>query len=102
VDQAPLFAALGDETRLGIVLRLSDQGPQSITRLTEGTGVTRQAVTRHLLVLEEAGVVRGKKRGRERVWEVEQERLAEARRWLDVIARQWDAALLRLKTMLEE
>jgi DNA-binding transcriptional ArsR family regulator len=98
---APLFAALGDETRLGIVLRLSSEGAQSITRLTAGTGVTRQAVTRHLLVLEEAGLVRGKKSGRERLWEVEQARLAEARHWLDVISREWDARIERLRELVE-
>ena len=70
-EQAPIFAALGDETRLRIVLRLADEGPQSITRLTEGTAVTRQAITKHLVVLADAGIVRGKKRGREHLWEVE-------------------------------
>jgi DNA-binding transcriptional ArsR family regulator len=101
-EAAPLFAALGDETRLGIVLRLADEGPQSITRLTAGTTVTRQAVTRHLVVLERAGVVRGKKRGREHLWELELARLDEAGRWLAVISRQWDDALARLRAMVEE
>ena len=77
--QAPIFAALGDEMRLRIVLRLVDEGPQSITRLTEGTAVTRQAITKHLVVLENAGIVRGKTRGREHLWEVELARLADAR-----------------------
>ncbi len=101
IESSALFAALGDPTRLRVVARLVEGGPQSITRLTEGTAVTRQAVTRHLLVLEEAGLVRGKRKGREHLWELEQERLDEMRRWLDIIDRQWDDALARLKTMLE-
>ena len=65
---APIFAALGDDTRLRIVGRLSADGPTSIARLTVGTGVTRQAVTKHLHVLSEVGLVRGRLcRPRERV-----------------------------------
>jgi DNA-binding transcriptional ArsR family regulator len=100
--QAPIFAALGDEMRLRIVLRLVDEGPQSITRLTEGTAVTRQAITKHLVVLENAGIVRGKTRGREHLWEVEVAGLAEARHWLDVISQQWDERLNRLRALVEE
>jgi DNA-binding transcriptional ArsR family regulator len=99
---ASIFAALGDETRLTLVARLATSGPLSISRLTEGTGITRQAVTRHLFVLEEAGLVRGKKSGRERLWEVERTRLEEARAWLAVISAQWDDALGRLKAFVEE
>jgi DNA-binding transcriptional ArsR family regulator len=98
---APVFAALGDETRLRIVARLCTGGPASITRLTEGAGVTRQAVTKHLLVLKKARLVRGFRAGRERVWELELERLEMARRGLDDISAQWDAALGRLKTFIE-
>ena len=82
---APLFAALGDNTRLGLVATLSQEGPLSITRLTAGTAVTRQAVTKHLRLLEEAGLVREARRGRESLWEVEPEGLEEARRCLDTI-----------------
>src|SRR5262245_9919073 len=78
---APVFAALGDETRLGLVARLCSDGPQSITRLTVGAHVTRQAVTKHLHVLAGAGLVRGVRVGRDRIFGVEPARLAEARHW---------------------
>jgi DNA-binding transcriptional ArsR family regulator len=99
---AQVFAALGDETRLRVVSRLCDEGPLSIARLTEGSAITRQAVTKHLRVLADAGVVRGARDGRENVWEVEPRRLVEARRWLDVIAGEWDATLSRLRAFVEE
>ena len=98
---APLFAALGDETRLHVVSRLSAEGPLSITALTEGTEVTRQAVTKHLNVLAGAGVVRDFKQGRERVWELRTQQLEEARQALDQISRQWDEALERLRALVE-
>ena len=100
-EAAPVFAALGDTTRLNLVRRLSVEGPLSITRLSEGTGVTRQAITRHLYALDEAGVVRNARRGRERVWELELRRLEKARRYLDQIAAQWDDAADRLKSFVE-
>ena len=103
VEQAaPIFAALGDETRLALVSRLGSSGPLSITRLTEGANVTRQAVTKHLQVLAGAGLVRDEWRGRERLWVFEAARLAEARRCLDVISSQWDDALSRLKDFVEK
>ena len=74
----------------------------SITRLTERTGVTRQAVTRHLEVLEDAGVVRGTRRGRERLWELDPQRIELARRSLDEISRWWDDKLAALKAKVEE
>lgn len=74
----------------------------SITRLTEGTDVTRQAVTRHLEVLEQAGLVRGTRRGRERLWELEPARIELARRSLDQISRWWDEKLAALKAKVEE
>lgn len=98
---APVFAALGDETRLRLVSRLCEEGPQSIARLTAGADVTRQAITKHLHVLEGAGLVRGTRDGRESVWELEPRRLVEARRHLDAISRQWDEALERLKDLVE-
>jgi len=98
---APVFAALGDSTRLGIVTRLCTGGPMSVTRLTEGTAVTRQAVSKHLRVLAEAGLLRGRRRGRERVWELEPEPLEAARRQLDMISRQWDRSLGRLRRAVE-
>lgn len=99
---APLFAALGDKTRLGLLSRLGAEGPQSITRLTEGTRVTRQAVTKHLHALEGAGLVRGFRHGREQRWRVELRRIEDARRTLDAIAREWGGALGRLKRLVEE
>jgi len=99
---APLFAALGDETRLFIVARLSAGESMSIVRLAAGTGVTRQAVTKHLRVLSSAGLVRDRRAGRERVWALEPEPLLEAQRSLARISAQWDQALGRLKTFVEE
>jgi DNA-binding transcriptional ArsR family regulator len=101
-EAVPVFAALADATRLGMLGRLSVEGPVSITRLTEGTGVTRQAITRHLYALGDAGLVRNARRGRERVWELDVKCLEEARRCLDQIAAQWDAAADRLKAFVEE
>lgn len=98
---APVFAALGDETRLGLVVRLSADGPLSIARLTEGLHVSRQAVTKHLRVLEEAGLARGTRVGRDNVWEMQPGRLDDVRRWLTHIEGQWDDALGRLKRQLE-
>ena len=98
---APLFAALGDRTRLKIVARLSATGPLSIVRLTAGTGVTRQGVTKHLHVLSGVGLVRGRRVGRETVWKLEPDGLREARRSLERISAQWDGALGRLKELVE-
>jgi len=101
VQAAPVFAALGDRTRLTLVDRLSDGRPWSVTQLTVGSAMTRQAVTKHLRVLAGAGLVRDVRRGRERVWSLRPERLDEARGALDDISRQWDAALVRLKAFVE-
>ena len=98
---APLFAALGDETRLRLVLRLSNDGPMSITRLTAGSHVTRQAITKHLRVMGEAGLVRSTRRGRERLWRLDEQRLQNARRYLDLISNQWDDALERLRDFVD-
>ena len=96
-----MFAALGDETRLGLLRRLSAEGPLSIARLSEGTGVTRQAITRHLDALGRVGLVRDARRGRERVFSLDAKRLEIARRYLDRVAAQWDAAAARLKAFVE-
>jgi len=98
---APVFAALGDATRLGVVARLCTEGPQSIARLSAGAGVSRQAITKHLQTLAHAGLVRDVRQGRERVFELEPRQLALARRELDRIANQWDAALGRLRAFVE-
>lgn len=101
-DPAGVFAALGDPTRLALVTRLAAAGPQTVTRLTRRSGVTRQAVTKHLGVLERAGLVRARRSGRERLWQVEPERLVQTRRYLETISAQWDDALERLKTFAEQ
>ena len=96
-----VFAALGDKTRLDLVARLCAGGPLSITRLSDGARVTRQAITKHLNTLAQAGLVRDIWSGRERLWEVEPRRLHEARHCLERISEQWDEALARLKSTLE-
>lgn len=97
-----LFAALGDPTRLRLVARLCDGGPMSIARLTDGSKVSRQAITKHLRVMEGSGLLRSTRRGRERVWQVDHRRLEEARHYLDTISKQWDDALLRLRDFVEQ
>lgn len=101
-DAAPLFAALGDETRLRLVVRLAAGGPGSVTQLSARADVSRQAISKHLQVLSDASLVRSRRRGRERVWEIEPRRLAQAHAYLDRISRQWDEALGRLKAFVEE
>ncbi len=98
---AHLFAALGDPTRLGLLTRLGRHGPMSIIGLTAGSDVTRQAITKHLNVLERAGLVRGHRQGRERLWEVEPRRLEVARRYLDFVSKRWDETLERLRAAVE-
>jgi DNA-binding transcriptional ArsR family regulator len=100
-DTAPVFAALGDATRLTLVRRLSTAGPLPIVQLCQGSPVTRQAVTKHLHVLANAGLVRHARRGRERIWELEPGKLAEARRFLDLVSGQWDEAIGRLRAFVE-
>jgi DNA-binding transcriptional ArsR family regulator len=99
---APVFAALGDPTRLALVARLGASGPLSIARLADGAAVTRQAITKHLNVLSDAGLVRSARQGRERIWEFDAAPIADARRFLDEVSRQWDVALNRLKRYVEK
>jgi len=101
-EAAPVFAALGDATRLRLIARLCDDGPLSISRLSEGAPVTRQAITKHLHALADAGVVRGTRHGRERIWELKTKRLQMARGYLDDVSAQWDAAIGRLQRFLED
>ncbi len=98
---APVFAALGDETRLRLVAALCAGGALSIAQLTAGTQITRQAVTKHLQVLAAAGLVRDLKSGRERLWQFEPAQLERAQHSLEQISQQWDRALARLKRMVE-
>jgi DNA-binding transcriptional ArsR family regulator len=101
-EAAPVFAALGEATRLQLVARLCAEGPLSITRLSDGAGVTRQAITKHLQTLADAGVVHGTRAGRERIWEIETRRLERAKRCLDQISLQWDQAIERLQAFVEQ
>jgi DNA-binding transcriptional ArsR family regulator len=98
---AVVFAALGDETRLRLVSRLCAGGPMSIAKLAAGFAISRQAITKHLRVMEDAGLLRSTQEGRESVWQVEQRRLGDARRYLQMISSEWDQTLGRLKSFVE-
>jgi len=100
--RASVFAALGDETRLSVLVKLTSGQPQSISRLTVGTKLTRQAVTKHLRVLEDAGVVRCVRIGRESRFELETKPIDEVREYLEHVSKQWEDALARLKSFVEE
>lgn len=99
---APTFAALGDPTRLKLVAILSEGGAYSISQLTETTDISRQGVTKHLNVLAEAGVISDLKAGRERLWQLEPEKIDEARLALEAVGREWEQALGRLKSFIEK
>jgi DNA-binding transcriptional ArsR family regulator len=99
---APIFAALGDATRLALIERLSGGEPQSIAQLTEGTELTRQAVTKHLRVLEGVQLVRSVRRGRESLFQLDPAPIRIVRDYTDVVAQQWDQALARLKKFVED
>ena len=98
---APLFSALGDPMRLRLVSRLSTHGPQSISELADEATITRQAVTKHLRVIESVGLVASRRRGRERIFRLRPERLDSVHGYLDQISRQWDAAIDRLRAHVE-
>ena len=99
---APVFAALGDRTRLSLLTKLSDGGTRSIASLSTDTNLTRQAVTKHLRVLENAGLVRSVRVGRESRFSYQPESVAEARAYLDRVSAQWDDALSRLRAFVED
>ena len=100
-DFSVLFAALGDPTRLAIFDRLADGRPRSISALSDDADMTRQAVTKHLRVLEAAGLVQNHRVGRESQYAFCPDQLAEARAYLDQVAGRWESALMRLKTFVE-
>ena len=100
--EARIFAALGDPTRLRLVAVLCAGGAFSIAQLTANTEISRQGVTKHLQVLSQAGVVRDVKSGRERLWQLEPAQIEEAKRTLEVIGKQWETALGRLKAFVEK
>ena len=99
---APVFDALGDPTRLRIIVRLCDHGPSSTSQVSGVVPVSRQAASKHLQLLESAGLVSSIRRGRERVWTVQGERLASASDYLTQLSRRWDAAVQRLRAYVEE
>ncbi|HYI96914.1 MAG TPA: metalloregulator ArsR/SmtB family transcription factor [Bryobacteraceae bacterium] len=99
--QAHIFAALGDETRLSLVNRLSSGQAHSIARLTEGSKLTRQAITKHLRVLQDVGIVRGVRAGRESLFELDPQPIREIRDYLNLVSEEWDQALARLKAFVE-
>jgi DNA-binding transcriptional ArsR family regulator len=99
---APIFAALGNETRLALVAKLAEGQPHSIAQLTEGTELTRQAVTKHLRVLEGARIVRSVQTGRESLFELNPAPIRSVREYADVVSQQWDDALGRLKAFVEK
>ena len=101
-DPARLFAALGDHTRLGLVRKLCGGRPRSITQLTAGSRLTRQAITKHLRVLEKAEIVRSVCAGRERLYELDPKPMEELRHYLDLVSNEWDQALSRLKSFVED
>jgi DNA-binding transcriptional ArsR family regulator len=98
---APIFAALGDETRLSLVARLSSGEPRSISQLTHGSSLTRQAITKHLRVLERAKIVRSAHKGRQSLFELNPEPLEGMKKYLDEVSEEWDRALARLKSFVE-
>jgi DNA-binding transcriptional ArsR family regulator len=100
--RAPVFAALGDETRLLLVMKLCRRQPYSISELTAGSKLTRQAITKHLRVLEKVGIVHSVRTGRESLFEFDPEPMKEIRDYLDFISEQWDQALSRLKSFVED
>jgi len=100
-DQAAVFAALGDETRLSLVVRLSRGEPQSITQLTTGSQLTRLAVTMHPRVLEGVGMVRGVRVGRENLFEFDPQPVDAMRDYLEQVSASWDRKLERLKALVE-
>lgn len=97
-----MFAALGDKTRLTLLVKLGDGSSHSITQLAERATISRQAITKHLRIMEDAGLVRGVRRGRETLFQLDPKSLGEARDVLDNISRQWDQALARLKSFVEK
>jgi len=99
--KATIFAALGDETRLSLLAKLGKGQRYSISQLAEGTKLTRQGVTKHLQVLERAHMVHAKRAGRENLFELDPKPIQELSEYLDMVSKQWDAALARLKAFVE-
>jgi len=98
---APVFAALGDRTRLSLVTKLRDGRSHSISELTSGSKLTRQAITKHLRVLESAGIVYSVRKGRTSLYEFDPEPIEHIREYLGLVSREWDRRLHRLKSFVE-
>jgi DNA-binding transcriptional ArsR family regulator len=96
-----VFAALGDRTRLALVSKLCGGRPRSISQLAQDSALSRQAITKHLRVLERAGIVHSSRSGRERRFELDPRPLEHLREYLELVSAQWDWALSRLKTLVE-
>jgi len=101
-SHAPVFAALGDKTRLSLLAKLCNGQPHSISQLTEGSKLTRQAITKHLRVLEGVGIVHGVRTGRKSLFEFDPEPIGGIKEFLDLVSEQWDQALARLKSLVED
>jgi DNA-binding transcriptional ArsR family regulator len=99
---APLFAALGDETRLSLLAKLCGGRPRSISQLTKGSRLTRQAITKHLRVLENVGIVRSRRTGRESLFQFDPEPIEEIKNYLDLVSEQWDRVVSRLQSFIED
>lgn len=99
---APVFAALGDETRLSLVVTLCAGRPRSISQLAAGSKLTRQAITKHLRVLQSVGIVRGVRTGRESLFEYDPQPMKEIKQYLDLVSEQWDQTLARLTSFVED
>ena len=102
VARAPLFDALGDPNRLRIVTRLCDGGPCSTTEVTTVLSVSRQAATKHLLLLEAVGLLTSQRHGRERIWRVQPKPLTDASEYLNSLSQRWDKAIDRLRAYVED
>jgi DNA-binding transcriptional ArsR family regulator len=99
--KAAVFAALGDETRLSLLTKLCDGHRYSIADLTQGTKLTRQAVTKHLRVLERVRIVHRRREGRESLFSFDPQPVMEMKAYLELVSKQWDLALGRLKRFVE-
>ncbi|MEP6633110.1 MAG: metalloregulator ArsR/SmtB family transcription factor [Luteimonas sp.] len=96
-----MFAALGDPTRLALLAKLSDGTCWSIVQLTEGGTLTRQAISKHLRVLEDADVVSSLRSGRESLYALNPKPIDDARRYIELVSERWDSSLSRLKSFVE-
>jgi len=100
-EPAAIFAALGEPTRMQLLNRLGNGEPRSIARLADGMPISRQALSKHLRVLESAGLTSVEREGRETLYRIDPAGLLVAEAWIGEVSRQWDAAIDRLKQHVE-